>query len=510
MKKLILLSLMFGGMGIVDAYASAKSAQVTKSGAKTYDGVIKITNKEIDDKRNALINLNDGVDYEGDYATKIIRALLRTDKMMEEDILNHIKGDKITIGSCYSSNSTSEQSLDTMLSTRMKPYAKQLALNLQKVINDLLSKYGIDLDVQENKDLLQKLENFYSAHSRQYVTINPVIKIQSYTSGIKNFFWKGYEQAHLGQLYMYNNAHNGLTNIAKYDKGTGRGDISFVLVKPNDTMKKLTYRVYADGTTSKAEARMRIERFLDKKENPLNDGDWEELYDLAVLNNIKGKYAGNGYGTKVYKPRYMDYLGVYNTKVGDWLFDKVTNAMTHSGLFYFYHKELKDKDHLVGFYIMKASLFGKWKKGWGAKYQEKSWDSRELTDDINGIAKGTTVAKHRGTKNWFYSKLHDPICTPFFSDELTGKGVAIVQSTTKEKAFYVMRISEDKYKTIINSEDYKNSETTIDEIMKDKDTRNTQVKWRNETNAYKQEMENRKASKKAAKAAKKQPLLGQD
>ena len=159
MKKLILLSLMFGGMGIVDAYASAKSDQVTKSGAKTYDGVIKITNKEIDDKRNALINLNDGVDYEGDYATKIIRALLRTDKMMEEDILNHIKGDKITIGSCYSSNSTSEQSLDTMLSTRMKPYAKQLALNLQKVINDLLSKYGIDLDVQENKDLLQKLLN---------------------------------------------------------------------------------------------------------------------------------------------------------------------------------------------------------------------------------------------------------------------------------------------------------------------------------------------------------------
>lgn len=460
MKKLILLSLMFGGMGIVDAYASAARSDINLKG-----GGVKTNDPWVD-------------------------AAVAKAQNMEKDPLAHIENDeklnapRIKIYSVIGNGNGPSK----FRYGEFQEYSEKLAKAALSVIKGLLTKYGITINEQDlgstcddkGKTLLSKLYLFYNAHTRKYITINPIIKIQGKkTAAISSAmtWWKGYEKGKVGTLYVYNSAHNGKRLLGD-EKGEGTGDISFVLVKNEDALNNLKYRVYHNESYYKSyynKVGNTVEEFLGAS-NDFDSYAASLVYDMAVLNKVSDVTSrsknGHCFGTKVYKARYMDYLGAYNTKIGDYLFTQVTTAKDHSDPVYFYHKALTGGDHIVGFYIMKNSLF---------RGLKKSMDivERGYTDDAHGKSyklsqevaarykkeKGfTTSGKHLKIK--LSIKKHDTNFTPFFVDEYSG--VPIKVSDTKGMAFYVMRISNEVFNEMIkNSSDYKYEETHAQTIRQD-------------------------------------------
>lgn len=492
MKKLILLSLMFGGMGIVDAYASTTSVTVDLNN----EGV----------KRSMA---NKGLSDRDDDDKKVFRALYRAEKIAGDPLLyvenigDSKIGPRIKIGSAYRDDNTSK--MTNLPPKNFKDYSENLAKAALSVIKGLLTKYGIvgisddelgeNCDVNEKKNkgkLFYKLYEFYNAHGRQHITINPIIKIQSKGAAWlskKASWWTGYARDYargeVGTLYVYNNAHNGKA-LGLLETGEGTGDISFVFVKNEDNFKDLKYRIYKDSNNNVAQAAAQAKEFLGDKNVLI--GNFDGIYELAVLNEIENKKSGNGFGAKVYEPRYIDYLGAYNTTIGDYLFKEVTEAKDHSRPVYFYHKELSDGNHLIGFYIMKNSLRG-WRELQKGIHLKKEWGYRAygnatevLEDRDDGMKKGATVVKH--WKNRLLDK-HTSNYSALF-EGIKGENISI--SDTKGMAFYIMQISDSVYKGIISSGGYKQGLINA--------TENTsQQKWKNETEKYKAEKNYRKGKK---------------
>lgn len=514
MKKLILLSLMFGGMGIVDAYASAKSV------------VVDLNNNDI---KQWMKSLGFGDD---DRDRGVFRALYRAYQVAKDPLLyvgnekiEKVECPRIKIGSYYTDNNT--QKMSNLPPSGFKDYSKNLAEAALSVIKGLLKKYGIQIPDdnlgtecdKQNKTLLSKLYLFYNAHSRQHITINPIIKIRSKGAAWlskKASWWTGYASGYargkVGTLYVYNNAHNGKT-LGLLETGEGTGDISFVLVKDEDNFKNLKYRIYKSSSNDVDEAVKQAKNFL-------GDGNalishFNDIYKLAVLNEIGNKKSGNGFGAKVYDPKYIDYLGAYNTTIGDYLFKEVTNASDHSRPVYFYHKKLNDGNHLIGFYIMKKSLKG-WRELQKGIHLKKEWGYRAfgsatevLEDRDNGMKKGDTVVKH--WKNRLLNK-HTSNYSALF-EGIEGENIST--SKTKGMAFYIMQISDSVYKGIISSGGYKQGLINA--------TENTsQQKWKEETEKYDAENKYREGKKveddedlpverlRQRKNSSAQPLLRQD
>lgn len=510
MKKLILLSLMFGGMGIVDAYASATSVKVDLNNEDVQKSMTGngLNDKDDDDKR-------------------VFRALYRAEEIAKDPLLyvENIEGSKIgpriKIGSAYRDDDTLR--MTNLPPKNFKDYSEKLAKAALSVIKGLLTKYGIKIPDEnlgtecddQNKTLLSKLYLFYNAHGRQHITINPIIKIQGGTSAwLSNAgkWWKYYEKGKVGTLYVYNNAHNGKA-LGLLETGEGTGDISFVLVKNEDNFKGLEYRIYSDTKVGTSEAKDKVKRFLGNMNVLI--ASFDNIYELAVLNNIENTKSGNGFGAKVYKPKYIDYLGAYNTTIGDYLFKEVTNANNHSRPVYFYHKELNDGNHLIGFYIMKNSLRSArelkkgihWKKGWG--YRAFGNATEVLKDRDNGMKKGDIVVKH--WKNRLLNKHTSNYSALFEGIE----GDKISKSNTKDMAFYVMQISDSVYQGVISSGGYNRGLINA--------TENTsQQKWKEETEKYDAENKYKEGKKveddedlpverpRQRKNSSAQPLLRQD